>query len=977
MKLAKLAVAYYVETTGNEWSKFYDNLDTAMNGKIEEQSGELWLIHSLMNVVIKNGTSIEEFKMNKDAVKALFDEEGRKKNGEFFTPVVWAEELHRYMDTHIPNWRTEMNVWENSCYSIDTQLLTKRGWLYFDELKDDDMIWTLNPSTLHGEWSGFHNSFKKKVTDKLVSILNAKVDMLVTKDHYLYVKHKYSNHNSSYDFIEADRLFNEVQSLVTDKVEYEMYTSCEKIRSGTPTSLFQFVGMFLGDGSTGRPNKVGFDCIRFTFSKDRKKKYLEKLLKELGIVYTTGTETARPNIKSYRISTSDNEDLVKFIVENFGYSTETKHIAFDILKSDDDYYGLLLGLLESDGTFESNYNYSTSSEVLAKDVDLLATYCGFTVKTGFRDRGVKGKEFRLNLRLSSTVCVRKKDFALVDYDDYVWDLTTNNDNHIFLVRRNGKCVFSKNCGSGNLIRTANITPEHLFASSLQPDDITFLKNSGELGEKAHIFQLDFLKACDDGLNNEFLHCLPDRLQEIINKDEPLVFLCNPPYKTGQANATQVGKFMNDKNGLAIYDWADFSKPSYDLFYQFCFQVMNMVAQHELKNVYYCVFGPLTWFTGAGANILLRQFEHCFEFIDGMCISAQEFSDTSESILWGIAGTVWKSRGGYINEPGVNYHKDILLDKKFITPDGTIGTEGKVLYAPPRKKLSTWVHSDDKAVPKAEFPLMTSHLTFKGGDVFEKVAHKRVKARKDLWGILMSQDTMTRSSDQSAVMSMPSSIQYEPIVKENFWRAVASYTFRRIYEADWSIAKKDISEPDINVEGYDLWLKNAIPIFLFEYKSMMSSIRGVSWEDQLALPEEVREVINIRNNFFFLTPEEVRANCTDPVILADLEANPPTEGQLFMQEVIKECEPVWAPEVRQLYDWCKTYTLATYDARKTVDYKGSLDAWDAGFQQLRAGLWNADKLDGDMTKLLVQARDFLRKDIMKYGFVSEVQSTDDI
>ena len=159
--------------------------------------------------------------------------------------------------------------------------------------------------------------------------------------------------------------------------------------------------------------------------------------------------------------------------------------------------------------------------------------------------------------------------------------------------------------------------------------------------------------------------------------------------------------------------------------------------------------------------------------------------------------------------------------------------------------------------------------------------------------------------------------------------------------------------------------------------MMSSIRGVSWEDQLALPEEMREVINIRNNFFFLTPEEVRANCTDPVILADLEANPPTEGQLFMQEVIKECEPVWSPEVRQLYDWCKTYTLATYDARKTVNYKGSLDAWDAGFQQLRSGLWNADKLDEDMSKLLVQARDFLRKDIMKYGFVSEVQSTDDI
>lgn len=646
MKLAKLVVAYYVETTGNDWSQFYTDLDEALMGSLDDQTGDLWLIHSLVNTLVKNDISVEQFKMSKDVIKSFFDEEDRKLKGEFYTPIFWAEEFHSYMDKYIPNWRTEMNVWENSF------------------------------------------------------------------------------------------------------------------------------------------------------------------------------------------------------------------------------------------------------------------------------------------------------------------------------------------GSANLIRTARITPDHLFASSIQQADVDAALKMPEL-QGAHIFQLDFLKACDDGLSNEFLHTLPKKLQEVISKDEPLVFLCNPPYKTGQANATQVGKFMNDKNGLAIYDWADFSRPSYDLFYQFCFQVMNIVAQHELKNVYYCVFGPLTWFTGTGANILLKHFEHCFEFIDGMCISAQEFSDTSDSIIWGIGATIWKSRGGYMNEAGVDYHKDILLDKKFITPDGTIGTEGKVLYAPPRKKLSTWVHSDDKAAPKAEFPLMTSHLTFKGGDVFEKVAHKRVKARKDLWGILMSQDTMTRSSDQSAVMSMPSSIQYEPIVKENFWRAVSSYTFRRIYEADWSVAKKDISEPDINVEGYDLWLKNAIPIFLFEYKSMMSSIRGVSWGDQLALPEETREVINIRNNFFFLTPDEVQANCTDPVILADLEANPPTEGQLFMQEVIKECEPVWSPEVRQLYDWCKTYTLATYDARKTVNYKGSLDAWDAGFQQLRSGLWNADKLDGDMSKLLVQARDFLCKDIMKYGFVSEVQSTDDI
>jgi hypothetical protein len=92
-------------------------------------------------------------------------------------------------------------------------------------------------------------------------------------------------------------------------------------------------------------------------------------------------------------------------------------------------------------------------------------------------------------------------------------------------------------------------------------------------------------------------------------------------------------------------------------------------------------------------------------------------------------------------------------------------------------------------------------------------------------------------------------------------------------------------------------------------------------------------------------------------------------------MIAESEPYWVPEIRALYDWCKNYTLATYDLRKTVNYKGSLECADAGFQQLRAGLWDADKLDADMTKLLVQARDYLRKDLAKFGFVSEVQGAD--
>lgn len=259
--------------------------------------------------------------------------------------------------------------------------------------------------------------------------------------------------------------------------------------------------------------------------------------------------------------------------------------------------------------------------------------------------------------------------------------------------------------------------------------------------------------------------------------------------------------------------------------------------------------------------------------------------------------------------------------------------------------------------------MTSHLTFKGGEAFEKVAYTKKRLADNSLGTLMVGNTLTRSSDQSAVLSMPTTIQYVDITEENFWRCVSSYTFRRVYDASWAVAKKEISAPNTNIEGYDLWLRNALVMFLFEYKSMMSSLRGVSYSDGSG------SNITIRNKLFYLTEEEVRGSCHDEVILKDLEENPPLNQ--FMLKMIKESEPYWVDEVRELYDWCKNYTLASYDFRHKVNYKGSLECWDAGFQQLRSGLWNEEQLSDDLTRVVTQARSWFRKDIDKFGFVTEV------
>lgn len=969
MKVAKQAVQYYTMITGNEWSSFYDKLDIALSK--ENPTGEYFIIKKLMDTVIKSGVSLNEFKMNKDAVKALFDNESRKQCGEFFTPIVWAKELYKYIDKFIPNWRTDFNIWENSCYSMDTEIFTKRGWVTYDNLLDDDEIYTLNPDTLTGEWSHFHSRFKKPFSGKMISIDGTDVDLLVTPDHRMFCLQRVNSRDTERHkvIVDAKSMYDRYMSYsATSKTAtYRVVTSAKCLdnylyddsiephileRFGNNLSEFWYlIGLYIGDGGYYVNNKKNINALKFSFKKERKISILNSCLDNLGIDYSCYDFRDLGDDKcTFRIN---DLELVEFISSYIGF--DKKRVPFSIIKTE--YLSnLFTGLRETDDHVYT-YKYQTANKDLVKDIEVLGVLLGYHFNVGTRTRKSASSdkevtEYCINLSGKNTFGISRQMISEVDYNDYVWDLTTCNDNHIFLVRRNNKCCFSMNCGSGNLLRESKATMSNVYMSSLQEDDITLVKNTPEF-KGVNAFQCDFLQGIDyDEYNTEFLDKLPPRLKEIIVNDEPLLLICNPPYKTGSSKATDVGRYMCD---------IGMDKPAYDIFYQFCWRVMRFVEMFNLKNCYYAFFGPLTFFTGANANILLKEFEHSFEFLDGMCISAQEFSDTSDSIKWGISGSVWKSRGG--RQLG-DSHKDILLEKKYLLPDGSVGCDGKVLYEPPREKLSDWVAPKDITFFN-NAPLMTSHLTFKGKEVFEKEAPKSGKLADNALGTLMIGNTLTRSSDQSAILSMPSTIQYVSITKENFWRCVASYTFRRIYDANWAVAKKEISAPNVNVEGYDLWLKNALVFFLFEYKSMMSSLRGVSWGGY--------NNYIIRNKLFYLTEEEIRANCHDEVILNDLDKYPLEND--FILEKIKECEPYWAPEVREFYDWCKNYTLSTYDKRKEIDYKGSLECADAGFQQLRTGgLWN-DELAEHLTKIITRARDYMCKDLDKFGFVVEVEDSD--
>lgn len=502
-------------------------------------------------------------------------------------------------------------------------------------------------------------------------------------------------------------------------------------------------------------------------------------------------------------------------------------------------------------------------------------------------------------------------------------------------------------GTGNLLKESDGDKSNLYLSTLQDGDVDVLKRMPEF-EGSHIFQLDFLDGLDyDTINTEFLNRLPEDLKHAIQNDEKIIIFSNPPYKSGMAKVTEVGRYMC-QIGL--------NKSAYDLFYQCCWRIMHFVEMFNLHNMYYCFFGPLTFFTGSSAQVLYREFERCFEFIDGMCISAQDFSGTSGIIEWGIGCTLWKSRGGYNTEV---HHKGVLLQKKVLGTHGEVVCGERTLYTAPRERMDEWVKPKDVLFFK-EMPVATSFLTFKGSEEFDLTAKFTGKMAENALGTMMLDSTLARGNTYSAILSLPTSITYENITEENFWRCVSSYSYRNIVQAGWADTRKWISAPDEGVDGYEEFIRNSIVILLFELKSMQTGLRGINWQGEL---------IDISNRLFPLSEKEIRENCTDNVVLEDLDKHGLHNN--FMLEQIELSRGYWTPEIAELYNWCTAFMKYSLNNRGIVDYKGCLNACDAGFAQIRSGLFTQE-LNSDLFKKLQAARGSINKELGKFGFLCETE-----
>lgn len=141
-RVLKDVIRYYVETTGLEYNDFILNIDKARGRQESDLDYSEWLaLKSMQQLLSEYEITYKDILENKDTINAAINEESSRNEGEFFTPLNWAEEGREYIRNMVGDLWGKAYIWEASCGTGN--LLRESGYptdkLFLSSLLPEDI----------------------------------------------------------------------------------------------------------------------------------------------------------------------------------------------------------------------------------------------------------------------------------------------------------------------------------------------------------------------------------------------------------------------------------------------------------------------------------------------------------------------------------------------------------------------------------------------------------------------------------------------------------------------------------------------------------------------------------------------------------------------------------------------------------------------------------------------------------------------
>lgn len=334
--------------------------------------------------------------------------------------------VYYWVDFAIPKYKliieVSPSIWH--CYSEDTLILTADGLKSYKELRQGDLVATLNGRG-YLEYQPIKDLKVFSYQGPMLELKMQSIDLLVTPTHKIFLRQRHK----PWTFRDASSLPKVFELKRDAKWKGEIF------QPPFPVSLktwLKFLAWYLTEGSVHLERRKGNYTICIT--QKTHKQYVARLLRQLPWKFSY-----------YRDAfTTHNKELFMYLAQ-FGKSRE-KFIPKEVKNLPRKYLRLFIKeLLKGDGSGETTF-YTSSEKMLSDfiEISLKAGFaCTYSVDTRVTNR-FGGPVFKINLtkKYLTPRHERKDSRKWVYYSGKVWCVEVPN--HLVYVFRNGK-----GCWCGN------------------------------------------------------------------------------------------------------------------------------------------------------------------------------------------------------------------------------------------------------------------------------------------------------------------------------------------------------------------------------------------------------------------------------------------------------------------------------------------------------------------------------------------------
>lgn len=359
--------------------------------------------------------------------------------------AMWNDIMGGYKDGSIKGISSRFK-----CLDLETEILTRRGWLKHDEMTSDDLVYQTNMQTGETAWEKPLAIVKTTHTGTMYSIKSMAMDARMTDDHGLVVR---SRNGCTVWKEEIAR------DVARRRGEFHVPVAVKETKPGVDLSNAQlaFIGWFMTDG-TLRKDTGAVTISQSTCQPDHYHEHIKGSIVGSGLKYTTGTYRATSSdgtichpVVHYRIS---KRELVASGIYEY-IDKDMHHGLIDC--TEEQLMTMIYAMFLADGSKLSCPTYEQRTFMIAKGntvfLDRLQALC---VTNGWRCnihdhgnchhlyfspdrhyaviRGTGGEDSRVRLVPEQVV------------DEPVWCVTTRLGT--IVTRRHGKVLVQKNCREG-------------------------------------------------------------------------------------------------------------------------------------------------------------------------------------------------------------------------------------------------------------------------------------------------------------------------------------------------------------------------------------------------------------------------------------------------------------------------------------------------------------------------------------------------